>query len=100
MAFVGCPNVEDALTCVRQAIADEGVRSRISLMEIDTPELAISRRFLGSPSVRIDGMDVEIGADLRTDYGLTCRTYRDGVGVSGTPTIELVRQAIRRAVIR
>ena len=79
--FDGCPNVE----ATRQAVESvaEGVDLRMVLVE--TPDDAERLRFLGSPTVRVDGRDIEPGADERSDYALACRVYRTVDGVSGTP---------------
>ena len=39
---------------------------------------AKKRRFLGSPSVRVDGLDVEPGTMDSTDFTLGDRIYRSG----------------------
>ena len=96
LAFEGCPNVEEALLNVRRAAEQEGVEASISQIEVDTPELAASSKFLGSPTVRVNGVDIEPGANLRTEYGLMCRTYRNGSQSSGAPPIAMIREAIRR----
>jgi hypothetical protein len=52
-------------------------------------------RFLGSPTLRIDGRDVEPGAEERTDFGLKCRLYRTPEGFAGTPPDAWVLEALR-----
>jgi hypothetical protein len=47
-------------------------------------------RFLGSPTVRINDIDIEPSARSRTDYGLMCRTYGGG----GVPSEALICDAI------
>ena len=47
----------------------------IELVRVESPEAAEQQRFLGSPTLRIDGVDVEPAAGERTDYGLKCRLY-------------------------
>ena len=37
---------------------------------VDTEEKARELKFLGSPSIRFNGRDIEPGADERQDYGL------------------------------
>ena len=51
-------------------------------------------RFLGSPTVRVNGRDVEPEAEQRTDYGLKCRLYRSSTGLSGQPEAELLQAAL------
>jgi hypothetical protein len=69
----------------------------IDLVEVADPEAAVRLRFLGSPSVRVDGRDVEPGADARNDFALTCRVYRGKQGQSGQPDERWVREALRDA---
>ena len=89
--FDGCPNVEATRHAVK-AIA-EGVDVRMVLVE--TPADAERLRFLGSPTVRVDGRDIEPGADERSDYALACRVYRTVDGVSGTPDISWLHAALK-----
>ena len=56
---------------------------------------AMTMRFLGSPSIRIDGLDVERPARSGDGLGLCCRTYPGANGREGAPTVELIREAIR-----
>lgn len=52
-------------------------------------------RFLGSPTVRIDGRDIEPGAEQRNDLGLKCRFYSTRGGLRGIPPDEWVLDALR-----
>ncbi|WP_146099580.1 DF family (seleno)protein [Kineococcus xinjiangensis] len=81
----GCPNHESFLPHLRELLGSRGVSARVRLVHVGSDEDAQRLRFLGSPSVRIDGRDVEPGADGREGYGLQCRLYRTSRGVSGTP---------------
>jgi hypothetical protein len=98
LSFEGCPNADAACEIVREAARFEGVNAEIESVEVATSDLAERLRFLGSPSVRVEGEDVEPSADTRTAYGLMCRTYNHGTDVSGVPPIAMVREAIRRHV--
>lgn len=93
LAFAGCPNLEQTRTNVHRALADEAITADITQVEVDTPEGAMSLRFLGSPSVRVNGRDIEPGAERRFDYGLMCRTYSVAGNVSGAPPVEMIRRA-------
>ncbi len=48
------------------------------------------------PAVRIDGRDVDPGADERRDYGLSCRLYAGPSGLSGAPPDSWVLEMLRR----
>ncbi|MGH7187690.1 MAG: DF family (seleno)protein [Burkholderiales bacterium] len=91
--FEGCPNVEAVRELVHRVAADEGITSNLRLVEV-TPEDAERLRFLGSPSVRVNGHDVEPGADLRERFVFACRVYRTHTGFSGQPAREWVRAAL------
>src|SRR4051794_24198680 len=74
--FDGCPHQEPVLARMRELLTSRGEPPLIELVRVDSDEDARARRFLGSPTVRIDGADIEPGAAERTDYGLKCRLYR------------------------
>lgn len=83
--FDGCPNSDALLPHLRELVASAGVEATIELRRVETPEDAERERFLGSPTVRVDGRDVEPGADGRDDSGLKCRLYMTEQGMRGTP---------------
>ena len=85
LVFDGCPNAEPARELVALVARDLAIEPEIRIILISDDEAAQSNRFLGSPSVRVDGRDVEPGADERTDFGLTCRLYSTPHGLSGMP---------------
>jgi hypothetical protein len=76
--LAGCPNVELAAARANEAIRTAAVPARVSLVEIEDADDAIVQRFLGSPSVRVDGIDVEPSAGERDDFGVQCRVYSYG----------------------
>ncbi len=95
--FDGCPNHEALLPRLRELLASCGVRAQIELVEVAEPDAAERERFLGSPTVRIDGEDVEPGAAQRSDFGLKCRLFATPDGRSGIPADEWVLAALQRA---
>ncbi len=95
--FEGCPNYEALLPRLRQLLEDAGVDDEIELRRVETAEAAERERFLGSPTVRIDGEDVDPGAAARTDFGHECRLYRSEGGTSPLPPDAWIRAALSRA---
>ena len=93
--FDGCPSHERVLPTVRRLAGD--ARAEVTLRRVDSPEEAEAERFLGSPTVRVDGTDVEPGAAARTDYGMKCRLFRFDGGQSPTPPEQWIRAALTRA---
>jgi hypothetical protein len=65
--------------------------------EIRTASEAEREGFLGSPSVRVEGVDIDPTAAERSDYGLKSRLYRWRGGQSGQPPREWMERALRQA---
>jgi hypothetical protein len=93
--FDGCPSHERLLPALRELAREHD--AELVLTRVETAPQAQRAHFLGSPSVRVDGIDVEPGAKARTDYGLRCRLYRSPAGQSGLPPRRWIEQALRRA---
>jgi hypothetical protein len=92
--FDGCPNHEALLPRLRELLVGEGISTEIDLRKITDDEAAQRERFLGSPTIRVNGRDVEPGTERRTDYGLKCRLYRTQTGLSGQPPQAWLRAAL------
>jgi hypothetical protein len=87
-----CPGCERLRPALRRLADEHG--AQLVERRVATPEDAVAQRFLGSPTVRVDGVDVEPGAGERTDYGLKCRLYRPPGGAAQQPAAELILQAL------
>ena len=96
--FDGCPNHEATRALVERVAVELDLDAKTELVEVSDPQTANAMRFLGSPSVRVDGRDVEPGAESRTEYVLACRVYRGEHGPSGQPDERWVRAALTGGV--
>ena len=93
----GCPSYSEALDQVSRILREEGVETDVELIEVASDEQARRERFPGSPTIRIDGVDI-VRPEETEPYSLTCRVYRLRDGrVSPMPDPEDVREAVRRA---
>src|SRR5438105_10954462 len=93
----GCPSHPQALHDLQATMAELGLDpATVEIREIRTDEAADEERFTGSPTIRIDGADVQDPGG--EPVGLTCRVYhrRDG-RVSPVPDPDDLRDALRRA---
>jgi hypothetical protein len=93
----GCPSHAKALAELRAAMAEVSLDpGEVVVREVDTQADATAERFVGSPTIRIDGVDIQ--APGEEPVGLTCRVYhlRDG-RVSPTPDPADLREALRAA---
>src|SRR5262249_59934403 len=57
--FDGCPNHEALLPHLERLVRGAEIRSEMRLRRIADDNAAQHERFLGSPTVRVDGRDVE-----------------------------------------
>jgi len=94
--FDGCPNYGAARALVERVSEELGVRPEIRMIEVPDVETAGRQRFLGSPTVRVDGRDIEPGADDREGFTLACRVYKLESGYSGQPDERWLRDALSR----
>jgi hypothetical protein len=95
--FEGCPNHEPTRELVERIAAELQIKPRIDLVRVTDAGAATELRFLGSPSVRVDGRDVEPGADKRQNFVLSCRVYRSEHGLLGQPDAHWIREALTLA---
>jgi hypothetical protein len=65
------------------------------LERVETAEEAERLRFIGSPTILVDGRDPFAGAEAA--FGLTCRVYQTPEGLAGSPTPDQLRGALRAA---
>src|SRR6266851_4989623 len=95
--FEGCPNYEPAVERVQQVLKEEAISAEVSEINLSDASTAQELGFLGSPSVRVDGLDVEPAARSVREYGMMCRTYTVDGRREGSPSREMLRQAILEA---
>ena len=90
----GCPSHPEALELLQTVLAERGLEATVELREVRTTVEAQTLRFPGSPTIRVDGRDVdESGADARP--ALTCRIYYPADGsVSPIPSREQLEEAL------
>src|SRR5579859_4632047 len=95
--FSGCPNHVPAVDRVREVLEQEGTPADMVEVEVTDPAIAQQVGFLGSPSIRVDGQDVEHAARAARAFGMTCRTYIDSGRRVGVPPLDWIRTAVREA---
>ena len=94
----GCPNTDEALAILREEMASLGLDTgSVELREVSTDSDAERERFVGSPTIRVDGRDVQPVRD--EPIGLSCRVYRLADGrISPLPARDEVRQTLLDAM--
>ncbi len=96
--FDGCPNHEAAIALVERVGRELGIKPNVQLVNVPDEEVAQRLRFLGSPTIRVGGVDVDPQSEERDDYALSCRVFRTEAGFSGQPDERWVRDALLREV--
>jgi hypothetical protein len=90
-----CPSQEQALTRLQEVMAEGRIESPIEMIEVLTDEDAKRLGFPGSPTIRVDGVDVDVSGAGQMATALTCRVYllEDG-RFSPIPSKEMIRRAL------
>jgi hypothetical protein len=90
----GCPSYPEAKSMLEEVLEQHQIDAPVELREVRTDDEAEALRFPGSPTIRIDGRDVDpVGANARP--ALTCRIYHLPDGrVSPIPTREQLEAAL------
>ena len=92
LVFEGCPHAGEAMALVRGVVGRLAPGVSVDRIDVETPEKAVALGFPGSPSVRVNGEDLEMRSTSRG--ALCCRTYA-GLGV---PPEWLIEAAILRSL--
>jgi hypothetical protein len=89
----GCPNRSTTVKRVWDVLEELAVAGELREVRVHPP-LASVRGFLGTPTVHVNGIDIEPSAQTSNWSGVICRAYRDGEQIDGAPSKRLIRQAI------
>ncbi len=92
--FDGCPSWQTGLKNLRSALQLEGIKAELNVVNVQDEADAIRLEFLGSPSFRVDG--VELWPEEREIYALSCRVYPSPEGMKGCPTVKMLREKLHR----
>jgi hypothetical protein len=87
----GCPNHALAVDRIRKVLRSEALDASIQEIAVTEESVALSLHFGGSPTVRVNGSDVE---KEPKQTGLACRLYAGGEGL---PSEESLRRAFSAA---
>ena len=95
--FKDCANHEGARALLRQVLKEKGVGDPIEDIDVTNPRLAEQHYFPGSPTIRVDGRDIEPGFEDSGEYSIRCRVYVSEAGLSGMPIRKWIEDAVERA---
>jgi len=96
--FDDCPNHHAAEVLVREILKDFGVDAPVNKIKVPDLETGEKTRFPGSPTVRINGVDIDPTYEDTGDYTPRCRIYLTSEGFKGLPEKAWVENAVRAAL--
>lgn len=91
--FDGCPTYRGTEETLKRVLAGEDMDAEVELVAVNTDEEAGRLRFPGSPTVRIDGLDL-FPVPERQHWRLGCRVYATPEGLRGSPTARMFEEAL------
>ncbi|MEW6324768.1 MAG: DUF2703 domain-containing protein [Nitrospirota bacterium] len=92
-----CPSHPKAWERLHEVLDRQNIQAEIRRIEVTTEEEAEQHRFPGSPTIRIDGRDIDPGGTEHQRFGLSCRIYHDATGRGiPVPTEELIQNALEK----
>ena len=94
--FSECPNYPAARRLLEAVIAE--VQPGTEIAETDASDVGVAERvrFPGSPTIRVNGRDVDPAFVDPGDYTPRCRLYRTSVGLRGLPERQWIADALAR----
>ena len=92
-----CPHYPATLALVERVRAEVGIDTELHSTLVVDQAAADQARFPGSPTVRVNGGDVEPGSESATEYIVGCRLYRLEHRFAGQPKERWIREALQRA---
>jgi hypothetical protein len=97
-----CPSHDEGAALLRAALAAEGLDAQVVSIEVTSEDEAQRLRFVGSPTFRVRGRDLDphpVPTGAAGLYALTCRAYRREDGrIAPLPTLGWLSQALRQAL--
>jgi hypothetical protein len=97
LVTASCPHRDAALALVQQVCGQVDGQAEVRVVEIPDQPAAERLRFLGSPTIRVNGRDIEPGAEWNDEYVCGCRLYRGEHSLRGLPQEAWLRQALQDA---
>lgn len=96
--FQDCASHEAARDLLRGVVDQVAPGAHVDYIDATDPAVAVHHRFPGSPTIRIDGKDIDPAFVDPDDYTPRCRLYRTADGLRPIPERGWIEAALREAV--
>jgi hypothetical protein len=90
--FEGCPNHKPTVERVKSVMREQGIAAKVGQVEVTDAEAAKAVGFLGSPTIRVNGLDIDPASRSITGGRFACRWY-----VGGLPSEDMIRAGLLEA---
>ena len=90
--FEDCPSWKQADDIMESVLRDLDIDHHIALVRVETQDEADTNRFVGSPTIRVNGED--LFPTSQNHYALGCRVYQTPEGLRGWPTQEMLKEKL------
>lgn len=91
-----CPSHPEAMELLEAVLRDRGLAAEVEVRHVASQEEAEAYDFHGSPTIRVDGRDVDPEGAASERVALACRIYHLPDGrVSPVPTRAMLEEALR-----
>jgi hypothetical protein len=94
--YEDCPHYEEAAQALREVLEEEDVAAEVHMVTIAPGEDAEIWGFIGSPTIHINGQDLEAEVYKETPYQGHCRVYIYKNKPCEFPPKEMIREALKR----
>ena len=98
LARKDCPSRGMAISVVEKVVAETGVPAEIEVVDMISEAHAQEYLLPGSPTVRVEGRDVDRHQNGPIEFTIDDRVYRTDRGLAGWPDERWVREALLLAV--
>ena len=95
--FDHCQSYRHALDNLREALRQESPAAEVEMVPVTSDADAKVKRFIGSPTIRVDGVDLDGPEAESLGYGFGCRVYREDGQTAGWPSVARIIRALSRA---
>ncbi len=92
--FQGCPGHESSKSLLLRLMRELNIDCGLIEIEIADERAAVEHEFPGSPTVRINGWDIEDASGAAQEYGFKCRVYYENGRANSCPPETLLRAAL------
>jgi Domain of unknown function (DUF2703) len=94
--YEDCPHYEEAAQALKEVLADERVEATVKMVKVAKGGEAEAFGFIGSPTILVNGEDVEPGMDKTSPFQGRCRIYLYKGDMFESPPKDMIREALKR----